>query len=138
MSLEIVRIIFLHAVIFVPFHHCLCNDLFEDESRVKQDRGRGAGTHGKPGHPLNVYVGQAPSGSLHVSFDARGGHGATTEEIDQPAGKGSKGSDVTVYEVSTWSNIIRCLQATARILDEGGLLDDRSDSDQSDDDQRHK
>ncbi|EYE99334.1 uncharacterized protein EURHEDRAFT_408615 [Aspergillus ruber CBS 135680] len=67
-------------------------------------------TNGKPGHKLNVFVGQAPSKALEINYEARGGHGGTTIEIDYAAGSGGQGGSVEVIYLSTWTPILQDLR----------------------------
>lgn len=66
-------------------------------------------TKGQAGGTLNVFVANAHSEVVPIKFDARGGHGATTREIEYAAGKGGKGGTASVLVVSAWSSILTTL-----------------------------
>ncbi|KAJ5335483.1 hypothetical protein N7452_007886 [Penicillium brevicompactum] len=79
----------------------------------KDDR---SGTHGKGGHELNIFVGQSPSLLQGIQFDARGGHGAETNEAGQQAGEGGEGGHARVLVLPTWVLIIRDLNKVIKLL----------------------
>ncbi|KAL4728810.1 hypothetical protein ACLX1H_003209 [Fusarium chlamydosporum] len=73
-------------------------------------------TNGKLGHNLKVYIGQAPSNILNVSYEARGGDGATTIETEFAAGSGGNGGSVEVIYLSTWAPVLQHLRQVVAMV----------------------
>ncbi|RGP73942.1 hypothetical protein FSPOR_1636 [Fusarium sporotrichioides] len=73
-------------------------------------------TNGRPGHNLRVYIGQAPSNILNISYEARGGDGATTIETEVAAGSGGNGGSVEVIYLSTWAPILQHLHQVVAMV----------------------
>lgn len=67
-------------------------------------------TNGKPGHTVNLFVGQSPSVLPKVQLDARGGHGGKAEEAGKAPGKGGQGGHARALVLPTWVPIIQDLR----------------------------